>query len=366
MLLIPGPVEVTKPVMAAGSYLCNHRSDEFREIFHNIEESLNYITKSYKSVVTTGSGTLAVESMVFSLINKNDRVLAISNGPFGDRLAESVKRASKNAEIINLGNHDIMEIIEEKDFDKLFLVHNETGYGTAIRNINDVSKAVRKKGSQILIDSVSGYLGYKIDFSNIYAMATGSQKNIAALPGTGIDFLSKAAVDDIYSLDINAPYYLDLKTSLEFLEKNETPYTPSTGAFKSLSVALDEIKREGYENRIKRIENASKFVRSILMENGIDVNGNENNYSNTVVCFKPKGDLNNIIKRLADENIIITKGMKSMGDHIRIGTMGIINSHFISKFLNAYFKIEKINDYVDESEVKCDLPEFLDKNVIEV
>ncbi|SMD30742.1 pyridoxal-phosphate-dependent aminotransferase family protein [Picrophilus oshimae] len=360
MLLIPGPVEVTRPVMDAGSYLCNHRSDEFRAIVNNIENSLNSLTGSHRAVVTTGSGTLAVESMVFSLINKNDKVVALTQGPFGDRLAASVRRASKNAEIINIENKNIMEIIEEKDFDKLFMVHNETGYGVAVRNINDVARAVKNKGSRIIIDSVSGYLGYKIDFSNIYAMATGSQKNIAALPGTGIDFLSKEAVDDLYSNDVDAPFYLDLKTSLDFLEKNETPYTPSTGAFKSLEVALDEVKKEGMENRIKRIEKASKFIRSILNENNIEVNGDDSNYSNTVVCFKPRTDPDDVIKRLASENIIITKGMGSMKNYLRIGTMGIINSHFISRFLNSYFKIEKINDYVDESEVKCDLPEFLE------
>ena len=82
LLLIPGPVEVPFSVSNAGSFVSNHRSSEFKNIVKENEALLNKFSGAYKTVMVTGSGTLAVETMVFSLINDNDRVLSISYGNF--------------------------------------------------------------------------------------------------------------------------------------------------------------------------------------------------------------------------------------------------------------------------------------------
>ncbi|WP_337860281.1 aminotransferase class V-fold PLP-dependent enzyme [Ferroplasma sp.] len=364
MLLIPGPVEVPFSVANAGSYVANHRSAEFKQIIMENESMLNKFSGAYKTVMVTGSGTLAVETMVFSLINENDKVLSISYGNFGERLIDSISKKTKNTQFINyeqLKLESLLNEIRNRDYDKLFLVHNETSNGTAIRDLSEIIKIVREKGAKLLIDDVSGFGGYNMDMNGIYAMVTGSQKNIAAIPGIGIIFLSEEAYNDINSLSSgNIPFYLDLKTSLKFLEKNETAYTPSTGAFLSLNLALKLLEKEGFSKRIKRISASSDFIRKSLSDNGIEIFGTKAIYSNTVVCFY--NDVPDIIKKLESNGIVISKGMgKISSQTLRLGTMGVINNHYIKKFLDTYFMISGKNIIINEDEIPeaTRLPDFI-------
>ncbi len=92
MLLIPGPVEVPRRVLNASAKIDNHRSHEFKEIVKEAADYMNKFADSTSTCITTGSGTLAVESMIYSFTRKGDAVLGISFGEFGDRLLESLQR----------------------------------------------------------------------------------------------------------------------------------------------------------------------------------------------------------------------------------------------------------------------------------
>ncbi len=364
LLLIPGPVEVPFSVSNAGSFVSNHRSSEFKNIVKENESLLNKFSGAYKTVMVTGSGTLAVETMVFSLINNNDRVLSISYGNFGERLIDSIAKKTGNTQFIKYDKLDMSALLNEirsREYDKLFLVHNETSNGTAIRDMSEIIKIVRNKGAKLLVDDVSGFGGYNMDMQGIYAMVTSSQKNLAAIPGIGIIFLSEQAYNDINSSPpVNVPFYLDLKTSLKFLEKGETAYTPSTGSFMSLNLALKILDKEGFDNRVKRIAASADFIRNTLMSNDVKIFGDDNIYSNTVICFYSNNS--DIIKKLETSGITISKGMGKIADKtLRIGTMGMINNHYIGKFLNTYLSLAGKNVIIKEDDipVTTQLPDFL-------
>ncbi len=364
LLLIPGPVEVPFSVSNAGSFVSNHRSSEFKNIVKENEALLNKFSGAYKTVMVTGSGTLAVETMVFSLINDNDRVLSISYGNFGERLIDSIAKKTGNTQFIKYDKLDMGALLNEirsREYDKLFLVHNETSNGTALRDMSEIKKIVRDKGAKLLVDDVSGFGGYNMDMQGIYAMVTSSQKNLAAIPGIGIIFLSEQAYNDINSSPpVNVPFYLDLKTSLKFLEKAETAYTPSTGSFMSLNLALKILDKEGFDNRVKRIAASADFIRNTLMSNDVKIFGDDNIYSNTVICFYSNDS--DIIKKLETSGITISKGMGKISDKtLRIGTMGMINNHYIGKFLNTYFSLAGKNVIIKEDDipVTTQLPDFL-------
>ncbi|HII82079.1 MAG TPA: alanine--glyoxylate aminotransferase family protein, partial [Ferroplasma sp.] len=166
MLLIPGPVEVPFSVSNAGSFVSNHRSSEFKNIVRENEALLNKFSGAYKTVMVTGSGTLAVETMVFSLINDNDRILSISYGNFGERLIDSIAKKTGNTQFIKYDKLDMRSLLNEirsREYDKLFLVHNETSNGTAIRDMSEIKKIVSDKGAKLLVDDVSGFGGYNMD-----------------------------------------------------------------------------------------------------------------------------------------------------------------------------------------------------------
>ncbi len=348
MLLIPGPVDVPDSVLRSSAYVVNHRSTEFREIVGDCEKMMNGFAKSSKTVMTTGSGTTAVESMIFSLTEPGENVLAVSFGEFGERMIESLERRGLRVHTIRKGQNDSMsgEEIEQKlsehgEIKSLFLVQNETGNGTSIRNLKQIARMAKTHGVRVFVDSVSafGAVPVMVDDWGIDAMATCSQKGLASVPGLGIVCLGREISGNL-SPRSDIPQYLDLGISLRFMQKNETPYTPSTGSFNALRTALKILDHEGIENRWKRHSTNAAFLRDFLSKSGADIIGNNGNYSDTVIAFNPHSDVNSIIEGLSSRGIVVSRGMGELNRNaLRIGNLGMVSGREIMTFLNAYFDI---------------------------
>src|SRR5215212_4259321 len=89
ILLNPGPVNVSPRVQHAllRGDLC-HREEEFSELLGAIRTKLlqAFAPSGYTAVPVTGSGTLAVESMVSSALPEGKKLLVINNGVYGERM----------------------------------------------------------------------------------------------------------------------------------------------------------------------------------------------------------------------------------------------------------------------------------------
>lgn len=372
MMLIPGPVEVPESVLRASAYVANHRSQEFREIMKESESLLNGFANSTRSVITTGSGTTAVESMIYSMTRPGDHVIAVTYGEFGNRLIESLKRRGLKTSILNMNIDRTLEMDEisvmarrNPDAQSIFLVHNETGNGTSIHNLEKICRESKKLGLKVMVDSVSGFGGIPINVNawGIDAMATCSQKGLASVPGLGIVSLGKEAAESL-NTPPDVPQYLDLGISLKFLNKNETPYTPSTGSFRALLEALHILRREGIERRWQRHHANASFLRRQLGESGAEILGSESTYSDTVIAFRPAKDVTFTLEALSQKGIVVSRGMGALSDSIiRVGNVGMVDGRQICQFLNSYFQISGIHMSADVSELP---PEsFVGKNVIE-
>ena len=345
MMLIPGPVEVSPEVLKASAYVVNHRSKDFKDIVHNSEMLLNRFADANHSVMTTGSGTLAVESMIYSLTKPGEHVLAVSFGEFGDRMMESVERRGCILSRLTKNEQDSIETSEilnylstHSEIETICLVHNETGNGTSIKNLKEITSACKKMGLKVLVDSVSGFASLPIMVNNwgIDAMATCSQKGIASVPGVGIVCLGKD-YSDCESFHNDIPKYLDLSSGIKFLKKSETPFTPSTGSLNALFVALLALERETLEKRLLRHHVVADFIRNGIMLSGAKVLGNESNYSDSVIAFEPTIPPSELRLKLKYENIEVAGGMGSLQNKIiRLGNMGILTGLKASFFLQKY------------------------------
>lgn len=356
MMLLPGPVEVPEAVLRDSAYVQNHRSQEFREIVKESSEKLDSLADASQSLITTGSGTTAVESVVYSMVSPGEDVLALTFGEFGNRMVESLKRRGAVPTVISKSHTDSLDLTELDDAVKknaklktLFLVHNETGNGTSLHRLKEISQWGKASGMKVLVDSVSGFGSTEIRANSwgIDAFATCSQKGLASVPGLGIVCLSEEGSK--YVLDSgNMPSYLDLNTSIKFMSKSETPYTPSTGSFKALLTALKILENEGKERRWERHHQSALFVRGQLKKNGLEIYGNESNYSDTVVAFRPPVPAPELIKKLSEKNIVVAKGIHGDSETmVRVGLLGNVPHTSIAAFLNEVYKILQIDEVVD-------------------
>ncbi|BFI74205.1 alanine--glyoxylate aminotransferase family protein [Sulfurisphaera ohwakuensis] len=369
MLLIPGPVEVPRSVREASTLVVNHRSEKFRGIVRKLESLMNKHFSASRTALLTGSGTLAVEAMVYSLIKPNEKVISFPYGEFGNRLVDSLRRRGAQVKVYEKKIGEIFSIDEikkaldeNKDATAVALVHNETSSGMAFRNLEDVVSEVKRRGLKLLVDSVSGFAAYKLLVNEwkIDAVATGSQKALASVPGMSFVALSDDGIEEIQGESL--PSYLDISLHLKFQDKGETPFTPAVGVFNASLRAAELLEIEGIENRWKRHEACARFVREVLSSYGFLLFGNENNFSNTVVAGIPP--IPDYRKKLLNEfNIEISGGMGELKEKIvRIGLLGVVDSRAVNKLLEATAKLlDKNYDYLPPRE--CKLPELLEKEV---
>jgi aspartate aminotransferase-like enzyme len=371
LLLIPGPVNVPKSVIEASKSLTNHRSEEFKEVVNELESILIKILDAERVALLSGSGTLAVESMIYSLIKKSQKVIAVSYGEFGDRMIESIRRRGANPILIRkkMGDYvkldEIKEVVESnKDADYLAIVHNETSSGISIRNIDKVIKISKDHGLGVLIDSVSGLFAYEfyVNRWKVDAVASASQKALASIPGVGIVALSNEGIERLNSTEV--PTYLDVSLHLKFQDKSETAFTPTIGAFYASLQAARILMKEGILNRIKRHEANALFVRELLSFLDFKLLGNKENYSNTVVAaFPSKFSVNELIQKLKFKQIIITSGMGELKDKIiRLGILGMIDFealNILKKVLEELYNTKLDIEPPNESK----LPDFISEEL---
>ena len=373
MMLIPGPVEVPKSVLRSSAYVVNHRSHEFKELVEESELMLNKFAEASRSIMTTGSGTTAVESMIYSFTEPGEKVLAVTFGEFGNRMIESIERRGCDINVLRKDHNSILSKEEISDYisshqkaTSLFLVHNETGNGTSIRNLEEITMETKKLGLKVLVDSVSGFGGIpiKVNGWGIDAMATCSQKGLASVPGLGIVCIGSEFSEQTPARK-SIPQYLDLNVSLKFLNKHETPYTPSTGSFNALYSALNILSAETLEKRWTRHRANAEFLRKNLEGTGTEILGKDYNYSDTVIAFKPPIAVSDLQSKLKASGYEIAKGMGELSDKIvRLGNLGIVDGEKLAGFLNEYFRIIGIERNIDISEVPEDAKLHIQKNIL--
>ena len=86
-LLTPGPTSVPPEVLRAlAEPVLHHRSPDFAAVFEVAQERLREVFRTENEVlVFTSSGTGAFESAIVNLLSPGERVLAVSQGEFGER-----------------------------------------------------------------------------------------------------------------------------------------------------------------------------------------------------------------------------------------------------------------------------------------
>jgi len=341
-LFTPGPVEpyrealegLLKPVLS-------HRSPGFKEVILGVAEKLSMVSRHKGGVaIFAGSGTLATEAMIYGLVAPGEGVLVISYGVFGERLAESSSRRGARVHIhrvdpgspIDLGY--IEDLVRRNKISWIITTHVETSYGHRVSELRELSKLASSLGSPLLLDAVSSFAGEELDISGwgIGAVASCSQKALGAPPGVSFVLVSDYLVERAKRVSRYAPppRYMDLNLYMEQIEKGSTPFTPAINLLQSLDGALERILRIGVERNIEihreRAETLYRSMETPLIAPLIESPGYR---ANTVAVFKIMDEAiraTEIVDRLAEEGIIIAKGIGDNGERLlRIGTMGNIS-----------------------------------------
>jgi len=351
-LFTPGPVAILDEIAKAQCEpMITHRSKEMSELYSNLVERLRGYLNCEEAYVITGSGALGLETLILNLCQKDDEVLCLPNGDFGNKLAQTAAvYANAKTHTIEDGKgwnlERAKELIDNSDAKALIMVYNETSYG--IKNdIKGICRYAKSKGMLTIIDGISAWPGTRMDMSefNVDGFAAGSQKSIGAPPGTVMIGLSKDAVGRFSSREYVPSYYMDLRRHKKRYEKDQqTPNTPAISLFRALRVALDIMDNEGGPSSwAKKHREAGEHVRARLQEMGFGIIAEQGFESDTVTGFvcrdeaeakKIKGDL----LEKYDMQIVGSRGaFKETG--LRIAHMGNFRIEDLDSILDAIREI---------------------------
>ena len=328
--------------------MIHHRTPEYSEIFKKLNENLKNVFQTKNHVITfPSSGTGALEASVVNFFSPGDKVLCVSIGLFGDRVATIAKNFGLNVDKLSVTWGEavepkvVAEALEKEDYKGLFITHNETSTG-ATNDIESIGKITREKDVLILVDAISSLGGIDLQTDNwgIDVVVTGSQKALMAPPGLSFMSVSDKAWEAAEKSTMPKFYWNVLKAR-ESLEKPEpqNPYTPAVSLIRAANKALELILEEGLEevfNRHKKMANATqRAVEAMGLE--FFTAPNARSYVITSIAMPDGIDGDKVRKIMSQKyGIMVAGGQKDLkGKIIRIGHMGYVHYGDIIQTITA-------------------------------
>lgn len=333
MLLTPGPVMLHERVVRAQAVQAvSHRSEGFRRVLDEVRRLLVEIAGGGEALVLTGSGTLAVESMAWSLTRPGDRVLVVSHGEFGERLADTLRRRGAVVDPVEAPRPGapvpldaVLGRLETRAYDAVAVVYTETSMGLSYREVEKIAEAGHAAGARVLVDAVSAFAGEPVPApGTVDAVATASQKALAGPPGLGFVLVDEevARLLEERGAPGPVPNYLDLGKVARFhRRRRETPYTPAVTLLNAMVEALRLIDEYGAAQwRTRHRLRAERLYSSMPLEPLVS---SPEHRAWTLAAFRTPVPSSVLAEELARRGIRVARGMGELRDRVvRVSTMG--------------------------------------------
>ena len=327
-----------------------HRGAEFEAMFEDTQKKINKLFNaddSYYSVLISGSGTSANETVLSSVFQKGEEALLVKNGVFGERLEEIlhkyevpiVEASFEWAEYPDLVK--IEELIAANPKIKVVvMVFHETSTGM-INPVKEVGALCKKYNKWFYVDSVSAAAGQHIDVveNNITFTSSVGGKCVGAFPGSAYVCAKEEVLKSI-TKEQGKNVYMNLAKHYESAKKDhQTPNTPNVTLFWALNKALTNILEGGLDQQIERYKKCAAILRTGMQDLGLKILLPEKYMCNTVTSvFLPAGkDLKTFLKDMENHGYVVYSGKgkyENMG-MFQVANMGEIHEDDCKEFLKV-------------------------------
>ncbi len=347
-LRIPGPTPCPPEVLKAISkQMINHRGKEFAEILNHVTTKLKQFFQTKGDVfLLTGSGTGGMEAAVVNTLSSGDKVLATSNGFFGERFTELATEFGAEVKPLTFewGKPVDPEAVRQAlkadpEIKAVLVTHNETSTGLT-NDLKSISAVAKEFDKLVLVDAISslGSIDLPVDAWQCDVVVTASQKGWMVPPGLAMVSVS----DKAWQAHAKAKmprYYWDFTKAKKYLEIGQTPWTPAVSVFFGLAASLDILLSEGLPNIFARHARIAQLARDGVKANGLSLFPEEKYASNVITAIKASDKLN-VAKLLQilhmEYNIVLAGGQdKLAGKIFRIGHLGWITEKDMKQILQA-------------------------------
>ncbi|EJD6080384.1 2-aminoethylphosphonate--pyruvate transaminase [Providencia sp. CRE-3FA-0001] len=355
LLLTPGPLTTSKTVKQAMLFdSCTWDDDYNLEVVQKVRQQLVALSTAqsgYSSVLLQGSGSYAVEAVLGSAIHPEDKLLIISNGAYGARMAEMAQRLGITHHLYDCGEvvKPDIEWIEQllqqdSQITHIAMVHCETTTGI-LNPIEQVAALAKQYQKRYIVDAMSSFGGIPMDIGqlNIDFLISSANKCIQGVPGFAFVIARTEALENCKgcSRSLSLDLYAQWRCMEDFHGKWR--FTSPTHTVLAFAQALKELEAEGgITARFQRYrQNQRKLVagmRALEFKTLLD----DSNHSPIITAFYSPSSVNYQFKefyqRLKSQGFVIYPGKVSQSDCFRIGNIGEVYETDIDALLLAIEK----------------------------
>ncbi len=208
LLLTPGPTPLHPRAVAALSWpMIGHMDPEVFAFNDRVAHDLKVLYGADESAFTallSGTGSLGMEAGFANLLETGDKALVLSNGVFGERMAEMATRLGADVTVLRalLGQPFDVAAVRRAALalrPKLIsVVHGETSTGV-LNPVPEIGEVAAEVGALYSVDAVTtvGMLPFSALAWGIDYAYTGSQKCLSAPPGLAPVMFSRRAMEAI-------------------------------------------------------------------------------------------------------------------------------------------------------------------------
>ena len=307
-----------------------------------------YADEDSRVVFITGSGTASMEATVMNVLTKEDKVLIVNGGGFGQRFVDlcNLHEIPNDEIMLDFGQNITQEILDNysnKNY-TAFLVNICETSSCVYYDLDLISRFCCENDIFLIVDAISSFLANPLNMKekNIDVVITGSQKALACQPGVSIIVLGSNALKRVKNNTCKC-MYLDLNDMLKNGERGQTPFTPAVTILLQINQRLKEIKEKGgIEVEIERVaalaDDFREKINDLPLEVKCDCLGNS---VTGVYCINSNAeDIVNALK--FDYNIWVNPNGGEIGNKMfRVGHIGDLALEDNDKLIEAFKDLEK-------------------------
>ncbi len=350
-LLTPGPLTTAYSVKEKMLRDWGSWDGDFRAMTATLRSELLAMLGSsadeFECVPMQGSGTFVVEAMLGTLIPRDGKVLVLMNGAYGQRIAKTLDYIGRAHTDIDKGDYlppraaEVTAALEaDPAITHVVLVHCETSSGI-LNPVEEISRATYAAGRKLLIDSMSAFGAVDADPAKVRyeAIVSSANKCIEGVPGFGFILVRRSELEaskgNAHSLS------LDIHDQWANMEKTgQWRFTPPTHVVAAFIEALRLHKAEGgVAGRGQRYTRNRDVLVTGMRELGFETLLRDHWLSPIIVTFFNPADsrfkFTEFYDRMKSKGFIIYPGKLTVVDSFRIGCIGRMDQHVMSKVVDA-------------------------------
>ncbi len=350
LLLIPGPTPVhprilnnlSKPTI---SHVSPTLVTELKQSLSNLKKIV--FCQNGESFIVAGAGTLAMEMALLNTVRVGERILVLSQGFFGQRMAQIAQAFGLDYDIIECewGKAVLPEELEkslaEVKYEAVVCTHVDTCTG-GCAPVNEYARVIKNHNLIYIIDGVcaTGGIEERMDDWGVDVILTAAQKCFGAPPGLAVLVVSEKGMEKRKAIQVIPAFYSDWLRWLPIM-KDPSKYfsTPCVNEIRAFYESTKIVIEEGMETRFSRHARTARAIRTALSELGFSFFTEKPFLADTLsVVNYPDGIEDEAFRNLYYENgVVVAGGLgETTGRVFRMGHMGNIS---VSQ---VYFALEAL------------------------